>query len=166
MEGLSWNIIPVNCFSRVWLFATPWTVACQAPLSMEFSRHEDWSGLPRCPLGDLPDPGIEPEPVFLTSLALTGKYFTTSATWEAGLPWWTLNAITYILSKKRHKEIWPQTEQEKAVTTETRNEWCGHKPRNAGSHQRLEEARSRGSLRASGGGRNCTYSIMSPSSSS
>ena len=38
----------------------PWTVACQAPLSMEFSRQEYWSGLP-CPSpGDLPDPGIEP----------------------------------------------------------------------------------------------------------
>ena len=47
-------------FSRVWLFATPWTVALQAPLSMGFSRQEYWSGLP-CPLpGDLPNPGIEP----------------------------------------------------------------------------------------------------------
>ena len=41
--------------------ATPWTVACQAPLSMEFSRQEYWSGLPFPSLGDLPDPGIEPE---------------------------------------------------------------------------------------------------------
>ena len=40
--------------------ATPWTVACQAPLSMGFSRQEYWSGL-SCPSpGDLPDPGIEP----------------------------------------------------------------------------------------------------------
>ena len=102
----------------------------------------------------------------LISPALTGKFFTTSTTWEAGLSWRALNTITYILSKKRHKEIWPQTEQEKAVTTETRNEWWGHKPRNAGRHQRLEEARSRASPRASGGGRNCTYSILSPSPSS
>ena len=42
------------------LFATPWTVANQAPPSIEFSRQEYWSGLP-CPSpGDLPDPGIEP----------------------------------------------------------------------------------------------------------
>ena len=42
------------------VFATLWTVACQAPLSMEFSRPEYWSGLP-CPSpGNLPDPGIEP----------------------------------------------------------------------------------------------------------
>ena len=46
--------------SRVRLFATPWTVAHQAPLSMGFSRQEYWSGLPGPPPGDLPDPGIEP----------------------------------------------------------------------------------------------------------
>ena len=49
----------LSCFSRVWLFATLWTVACQAPLSMGFSRQEYWSGLPCPPPGDLPDPGIE-----------------------------------------------------------------------------------------------------------
>ena len=42
------------------LFATPWTVARQAPLSMEFSRQEYWSALPFPSPGDLPDPGIEP----------------------------------------------------------------------------------------------------------
>ena len=47
----------LSCFSCVQLFATPWTVACQAPLSMRFSRQEHWSGLP-CPPSDLPDPGI------------------------------------------------------------------------------------------------------------
>ena len=46
--------------SHVQLFATPWTVAHQAPLSMEFSRQEHWSGLPLPSLGDLPDTGIEP----------------------------------------------------------------------------------------------------------
>ena len=40
--------------------ATPWTVACQAPLSMRFSRQEYWSGLPFPSPGDLPDPGIKP----------------------------------------------------------------------------------------------------------
>ena len=47
-------------FSHVWLFTTPWTVAHQAPLSMEFSRQEYWSGLPVPSPGDLPDPGIKP----------------------------------------------------------------------------------------------------------
>ena len=42
------------------LFAIPWTIAGQAPLSMEFSRQEYWSGLPFPFSGDLPDPGIEP----------------------------------------------------------------------------------------------------------
>ena len=60
---------------------TPWTVALQASMSMGFSRQEYWSGLP-CPLqGDLPDPGIEP--MSLISPTLAGRFFTTSATWEA-----------------------------------------------------------------------------------
>ena len=48
-------------FSCVWLFVTPWTIACQAPLSMELSRQEYWNGLPCPPPGDLPDAGFEPE---------------------------------------------------------------------------------------------------------
>ena len=50
----------VKSLSRVQLFATPWTVAHQAPPSMEFPRQEYWSGLPFPSPGDLPDPGIEP----------------------------------------------------------------------------------------------------------
>ena len=46
----------LSCFSHVWLFATPWTVAHQAPLSMGFSRQEYWSGLPSPPPGDLSHP--------------------------------------------------------------------------------------------------------------
>ena len=62
-------------FSRVWPFETLWTVAHQAPLSMEFSRQEYWSGLSFSSPGDLPDPGIEP--VSLVSLALASRFFTT-----------------------------------------------------------------------------------------
>ena len=50
----------VKLLSHVQLFVTPWTVARQAPPSMEFSRSEYWSGLPFPSPGDLPDPGIEP----------------------------------------------------------------------------------------------------------
>ena len=50
-----------NVLSRVRLFATPWTVACQASLSMELSQQEHWSGLPFPPPGDLPNPETEPE---------------------------------------------------------------------------------------------------------
>ena len=52
--------VKVKSLSRVLLFATPWTVAFQAPLSMGFSRQEYWSGLPFPSPGDLPDPGFEP----------------------------------------------------------------------------------------------------------
>ena len=45
--------------SRVWLFLTPWTIACQAPPSMEFSRQEYWSRLSFSSPGDLSDPGIQ-----------------------------------------------------------------------------------------------------------
>ena len=69
-------------FSPVQLFATLWTLACQAPLSMEFSRQEYWSGLPFPPPGDLPDPGIQPT-FLLMFPALAGKFFTTHATYEA-----------------------------------------------------------------------------------
>ena len=50
----------VKSLSRVQLFTTPWTVACQAPPPMGFSRQEYWSGLPFPSPGDLSDPGIEP----------------------------------------------------------------------------------------------------------
>ena len=70
----------LSCFSHVQFFATPWTVACQAPLSIGFSRQEYWSELPFSPPGDFPNPGIEPTP--LMSPALAGGFFTTSATWE------------------------------------------------------------------------------------
>ena len=51
----------VCALSCVWLFATPWTVAHQAPLSIEFSRQEYWSRLPLPTPGDLLDPGVEPQ---------------------------------------------------------------------------------------------------------
>ena len=64
----------LSCFSPVQLFATPWTVACQAPLCMGFSQQEYWSGLP-CPSpGDLPDTEIEP--ASFISPALAGGFFT------------------------------------------------------------------------------------------
>ena len=60
---------------------TLWTIASQAPLSMGFSRHEYWSGLPCPPVGDLPGPGIGP--ACLTSPALAARFSTTDASWEA-----------------------------------------------------------------------------------
>ena len=60
-------------FSRVWLFATPWTVTHQAPLSMGFSRQEHWSGLPFPSPGDLPDAGIKPGSPSLQADSLLSK---------------------------------------------------------------------------------------------
>ena len=70
-------IVHVCMLSHVWLFATPWAIAHQAPLSLEFSRQEYWSGLPFPPPGDLPNPGIEL--TSLTSPALAGRFFITGA---------------------------------------------------------------------------------------
>ena len=90
-EGLASSSFPSGCplpkvelcwllsqlFSRVQLFAAPWTVARWAPLSRGFSRLEYWNGLPCPPPGDLPNPGIEP--ASLMSPALADEFFITSA---------------------------------------------------------------------------------------
>ena len=63
--------------SHVQLFATLWTVACQAPLSMGFCRQRYWNRLPFPPPRDLPDPGIKP--TSFRSPALADRFFTTTA---------------------------------------------------------------------------------------
>ena len=65
--------VKVKSLSRVRLFATPWTVAHQAPLSMGFSRQEYWSGLPFPSPGDLPNPRIELRSPALQTEALTSE---------------------------------------------------------------------------------------------
>ena len=74
----AYHLCMLSCFSRVWPFVTPWTVAQHAPLSMGFSRQEYWSGLSCPPPRDLPNPGIKP--IFLMSPILAGRFFTASAT--------------------------------------------------------------------------------------
>ena len=69
--------VKVKSLSHVQLLATPWTTAHQAPLSMGFSRQENVSGLPFPSPGDLSDPEIGP--TSLTSLVLSGRFFTTRA---------------------------------------------------------------------------------------
>ena len=64
----------------LWLFATPWTGACQASPAIEFSKQEYWSGLPFPSPGDHPDPRVEP--LSLKSPALAGMFFTSSTTRE------------------------------------------------------------------------------------
>ena len=71
----------LSCFDHVWLFATLWTIADQAPLSMGFSRQEYYSGLP-CPSpGDCPYSEIQA--VSLGPPALADRFFTTTSNWEA-----------------------------------------------------------------------------------
>ena len=65
--------VKVKSLTCVRLFATPWTVAYQAPLSMGFSRQEHWSGLPFPSPGDLPEPGIEPGSPALQADALLSE---------------------------------------------------------------------------------------------
>ena len=63
----------MKLLSRVQLLATSWITAYQAPLSMEFSRQEYWSGLPFPSPGDLPDPGIEPRSPALQADTLSSE---------------------------------------------------------------------------------------------
>ena len=63
-------------------FETPWTIACQDPLSMEFSRQEYWSGLPFLSPGDLPDPEME------QAFPALEADFSHSATWEVHMKVW------------------------------------------------------------------------------
>ena len=72
LKGSNWLRMHVCMLSCVRLFVTPWTVAHQAPLSTEFYRQENWSGLPFPSPVDRPHPGIK-----LVSPALAGWFFTT-----------------------------------------------------------------------------------------
>ena len=86
---VSWILLPLplkiwrmlSCFSCVWLFVIPRTVARQASLSLGFSRQEYWRELPFPSPGDLPDPGNRTGLSYISCIA--GGFFTTNATWEA-----------------------------------------------------------------------------------
>ena len=80
--GKPWEFSSVQSLRRVRLFATPWTVAHQAPLSMGFSRQEHWSGLPFTSPGDLPNPGFKPASLTSNLHWQTGS-LPLSDTWEA-----------------------------------------------------------------------------------
>ena len=79
------RLLPVwkwKLLSHVWLFASPWTVAHQAPLSTEFSRQEYCSGLPFPSPGDLPDTGIEPRSPALQADALPSELPRKPVCWR------------------------------------------------------------------------------------
>ena len=95
---------------HVQLFAAPWTVACQAPLSMEFSRQEYWSVLPFPIPGNLPY--LATEPMSLASPALASGFFTTSATLEAQWTFLTIFSPRYFIWRNRKP---PQINQNKTT---------------------------------------------------
>ena len=72
-QGHSQPTVCIQSLSHVQLLVTPWTIACQAPLSMGFSRQEYWSGLPFLPPGDLPDSATESKSP--ASPALQAEFF-------------------------------------------------------------------------------------------
>ena len=93
--------VKVKSLSRVRLFATPWTVAYQAPPSMGFSRPEYWSGLPFPSPGDRPDPGIEPRSPTLEAGALPSEppgnpcvkwTVSPSVVSDSAIPWTAWNS--------------------------------------------------------------------------
>ena len=91
-------------------FATPWTIARQAPSSMGFSRHEYWSGLPLPSPGDLPNPGVEPQVSCIAS-----RFFFTAK--PLGTPFCTY--ITSQFFKCSNSYMWLDitvTESETTVT--------------------------------------------------
>ena len=104
--------------SHVQIFATRWTVAHQAHLSIEFSRQEYWSGLLSPPPGDLPDPGIKPTaPVFPE---LAGRFFTAEL---AGKP--TMHC------SRCKKPLWCQTNGDLGKQNILKGPYLFHTPETA-----------------------------------
>ena len=95
----SWTETANHHISHVRLFVNLWTLACQAPQSVGFSRQEYWSGLPCPPSQDLVDPGIKPEPPM--SLSLASRFFPTSTTW--------VTPIGFLKLKQLNNGSWMET---------------------------------------------------------
>ena len=102
----------VCVLSHVWLFATPWTVAHQALLSMEFSRQAEWRGLSFPSPGDHPHPGIEP--TSLASPALAGRFFSIAppgkpiGRWVISLPVFKEKRYrSCLLMSRVSQNVWP-----------------------------------------------------------
>ena len=123
----------VKLFSRVRLFVTPGTVAYQAPLSMGFSRQENWSRLPFPSPGDLPDPGIEPQSPTLQADALTSEPPGKPWMWELDYKeswapknccFWTMVLEKTLESPLDCKEIQPVNPKRKLVLNTHWKDWC------------------------------------------
>ena len=84
----------LSCFSHIRLFLTPWTIVCQGPLSVGFSRQEYWSGLPCAPVGDLQNSGIKPGSPALQAYSLPSE--------PPGKPLTLIRAM----EMNRHSRVW------------------------------------------------------------
>ena len=110
---------------------TPWTVARQALLSMDFSWQECWSGLPCSPLGDLPNPGIEP--ISLRSPALADRFFTIRVTWEAP-DFWILGGVFW----RECGVHWKGSKIQNKAKSINGSSWCFHCWRTTLSHWAID----------------------------
>ena len=124
--------------SHVQLFANPWTTACQAPLSMEFSRPEYWSGLLFPSPGDLPNPGMEPASLALQADSLPSEpgkiirmgpiltqpmvsvfirreiFHMKTRTHRENVMWWQRQGLEWFILRSRNaKDWWPPLEPRK-----------------------------------------------------
>ena len=112
------NVCLLSRFIHDWLFDTLWTVTHQFPLSKEFSRQESWSGLSFSLPGHLPHSGIKhTSPAFP---ALAGRFFTTSAAWEARSEQPSLKSLQIRNSGKDAKK------REPPYTVGGNINWCSH----------------------------------------
>ena len=99
---LPWKICSLRkCWllSHVQLFATPWSIAQQVPLSMEFSRQENWSGLPFPPPGHLPHPGIEPGSPALQTDSLPSEPPEKPGKLLQEMNWQTIHTEVYMVDR-------------------------------------------------------------------
>ena len=97
--------LKVKLLSHIQLFVTPWTVACQAPPSMGFSRQEYWSELPFPSPGDLPNPGIEPGSPTLQADSTVWATRETSLVCIVLTSCYSLSFILYVFNKSHLLEV-------------------------------------------------------------
>ena len=124
MQNCPASLVTARMLSCVRLFATPRTVACQAPLSMGFSKRDYWSGLPFPPPGDLPHPGIK-----LASPVSAGGFFTTEPTGKPLIRYsvqFSRSVVSDSLQPHELQDVRPPCPSTPRVHSDSRplSQWC------------------------------------------